>query len=181
MTMLMVIAAVGTIVLAVQNWKNNYIDKNSNTSIDDESYYVLDEDDDSNDDDNVGVDVSSTTTTTTRTAARFPWEPVVLDDDKKKIHQNPVRRHKEKPKYQFRDRGVPVLSQRHVGTIILTMYSRKGSNEDSKQQQQQRHHDVPESVIKTSLLQHQRDQLDFIAGMTFANGGIRPPNCPCCY
>ena len=24
-------------------------------------------------------------------------------------------------------------------------------------------------------------QLDFLASMTFANGGIRPPNCPCCY
>jgi hypothetical protein len=24
-------------------------------------------------------------------------------------------------------------------------------------------------------------QLDFLASMTFANGGIRAPNCPCCY
>ena len=28
---------------------------------------------------------------------------------------------------------------------------------------------------------HDKDkQLDFLASMTFANGGLREPNCPCC-
>lgn len=28
---------------------------------------------------------------------------------------------------------------------------------------------------------HDKDrQLDFLASMTFANGGLRKPNCPCC-
>ncbi|KAG7373803.1 hypothetical protein IV203_012898 [Nitzschia inconspicua] len=34
--------------------------------------------------------------------------------------------------------------------------------------------------IKSSSLSVDQ-QLDFLASMTFANGGVRPPNCPCCY
>jgi hypothetical protein len=26
----------------------------------------------------------------------------------------------------------------------------------------------------------QKQQLDFLASMTFSNGGLRPPSCPCC-
>ena len=37
-----------------------------------------------------------------------------------------------------------------------------------------------QTIITMNNIENEKDQLDFLASMTFANGGIRKPNCPCC-
>jgi len=42
--------------------------------------------------------------------------------------------------------------------------------------------DATQRITKTRKLsaQKQQQQLDFLSSMTFSNGGIRAPSCPCC-
>jgi hypothetical protein len=87
------------------------------------------------------------------TFGRFPWEPV----HDQKIR--PTTMDKGKPRYQFRDR-------RRVPQPGFTSHSSKGGG-DSK-------HGQPVKAL------HQKEELDFLAAMTFANGGLRHPSCPCC-
>lgn len=47
---------------------------------------------------------------------------------------------------------------------------------------------LPSAVFNSSHFRHERriteqsnmEELDFLASMTFANGGLRSPSCPCC-
>lgn len=39
---------------------------------------------------------------------------------------------------------------------------------------------APAPVLPSDDYQQQQEQLNFLASMTFSNGGLRAPSCPCC-
>ena len=109
-----------------------------------------DDDDDQNDDDDSFDWTTNTEDNQSSTTARFPWEPSLQEDEDKK------------PKYSFRDKSTK---------------GRMASMSTTKRQEQQ--NNISSDKV-TSIKQQQQHELNFLASMTFANGGIRTPNCLCC-
>ena len=74
-------------------------------------------------------------------------------------------------------------------------YTPNGSKNDTSGQSTTRNHvkddraeSLPSAAFNTSHFRYERriteqshmEELDFLASMTFANGGLRSPSCPCC-
>ena len=90
----------------------------------------------------------------------FLWEPQAATPRRQKA----AFRHYTSSEKRFSGphAGIPITA---ISDNVFTVISKDNNNE----RQQQREHQ-----------QHQQQQLEFLSTMTFANGGIRAPSCPCC-
>lgn len=115
---------------------------------------------------------------------RFPWEPNSTkitgtyipssNDPRRPADHNDSTAFSSHP-YSFPDPSTkgPIPYQQSGST-----WSLQGRHQ--KQEGRQRTNDSDNNNAG-AVTAKAVDQLEFLASMTFANGGIRAPNCPCCY
>ena len=86
----------------------------------------------------------------------FLWEPQATTPRRQKAafrHTSSERR------FSGPYAGIPITA---ISENVFTVISKDNNNEHQQREQQQ------------------QQQLEFLSTMTFANGGIRAPSCPCC-
>lgn len=145
-------------VLVLQNWSSE-IEK----SADGGKFGDHEDDDDGSggDDDDDSSFQWDDSSTAAATVAPFPWEPWSVQGDAGQAVDNQNNKGGNR-KYKFRDRkSVP-----SSGTTAASAATGGGGRKQTS---------PPDKPL------HQNDELDFLANMTFANGGLRAPSCPCCH
>mmetsp|Transcript_16791 Transcript_16791/g.23346 ORF Transcript_16791/g.23346 Transcript_16791/m.23346 type:complete len:161 (+) Transcript_16791:189-671(+) len=97
----------------------------------------------------------------------FPWEPSAQEYSENSSPPKDVGQNKPLSNLQEKQEGIP-----------------SGNGEEVLLPQKEKVHVGPRKVETSNEyqmnLQGQQEQLDFLAGMTFAGGGLRQPHCPCC-
>ncbi len=77
------------------------------------------------------------------------------------------------PNYEPHDSGKNYTQEWKTTSLAATSESSKSSPSMAFRS----HHGRHKTQAKE---QSQKEQLEFLASMTFANGGLRSPSCPCC-
>jgi hypothetical protein len=103
----------------------------------------------------------------------FPWEPVPPGNSTTATANVGHDNHGGKARYKFRDRrmgGPPATTTSWASTPT----GPSGGGRDPNAAVTASTQLVTESIPPN-------EELDFLASMTFGNGGLRAPSCPCCY
>jgi len=98
--------------------------------------------------------------------------------------ENGQKHNPEGTKARDGDSTLPNLRERKImepDKVIVTPFPWEivpSHDSSTKSRPENNHHEMPNRFHETSSLP--KSQLDFLASMTFANGGLRAPSCPCC-